>query len=176
MAAQPEGSRTAVHRISGAKSWDLRSTVHGGKIMRIAILAGLGILAGVMLASAQDSVTRYTLEKTADGYVRMDTRTGEMSICTERSGQLVCKLAAEERTAFQDELDRIIGRLDAVEKRLAAVETSPSPPNAGLPTEQQFEQTLSFMERFVRRFVDVAKDIDRDLGAPVPPAPPPGKT
>jgi hypothetical protein len=144
--------------------------------MRIAILAGLGILAGVTLASAQDSVTRYTLEKTADGYVRMDNRTGEMSICTERSGQLVCKLAADERSAFQDELDRIIGRLDAVEKRLAAVETSPSAPDAGLPSEQQFEQTLTFMERFVRRFIDVAKDIDKDLGAPEPATPAPGKT
>jgi hypothetical protein len=144
--------------------------------MRIAILAGLGLIASATLASAQDSETRYTLEKTADGYVRMDNRTGEMSICNERAGQLVCKLAAEERTAFQDELDRIIGRLEAVEKRLAAVEKSPSAPDAGLPTEQQFEQTLTFMERFFRRFIDVAKDLDKDLNTPEPAVPAPGKT
>lgn len=144
--------------------------------MRIAILAGLGLIAGATLAAAQDNETRYTLEKTADGYVRMDNRTGEMSICSERSGQLVCKLAAEERSAFQDELDRIIGRLDEVEKRLAAVEKAPSAPNAGLPTEEQFEQTLTFMERFFRRFIDVAKDLDKDLTVPQPPAPAPGKT
>lgn len=144
--------------------------------MRLAILAGLGLIASATLASGQDSETRYTLEKTADGYVRMDNRTGEMSICNERAGQLVCKLAAEERTAFQDELDRIIGRLEAVEKRLAAVEASPSAPDAGLPTEQQFEQTLTFMERFFRRFIDVAKDLDKDLNTPAPTVPAPGKT
>ena len=43
----------------------------------------------------------------ANGYVRMDTQTGEMSICEEKSGQLVCKMAADERTAFQDEIDRL---------------------------------------------------------------------
>ena len=144
--------------------------------MRIAILAGLGLIAGATLASAQESETRYTLEKTPDGYVRMDSRTGEMSICTEQSGQLVCKLAADERSAFQDELDRIIGRLDEVEKRLAAVEREPSAPDAGLPTEEQFEQTLTFMERFFRRFIDVAKDIDKDLNAPETAVPAPGKT
>ena len=144
--------------------------------MRIAILAGLGLIAGATLASAQESETRYTLEKTPDGYVRMDSRTGEMSICTEQSGQLVCKLAADERSAFQDELDRIIGRLDEVEKRLAAVEREPSAPDAGLPTEEQFEQTLTFMERFFRRFIDVAKDIDKHLNAPDPAVPAPGKT
>lgn len=144
--------------------------------MRIAILAGLGLIAGATLASAQESETRYTLEKTPDGYVRMDSRTGEMSICTEQSGQLVCKLAADERSAFQDELDRIIGRLDEVEKRLAAVEREPSAPDAGLPTEEQFEQTLTFMERFFRRFIDVAKDIDKDLNAPETEVPAPGKT
>ena len=144
--------------------------------MRIAILAGLGLIAGATLASAQESETRYTLEKTPDGYVRMDNRTGEMSICTDQSGQLVCKLAADERSAFQDELDRIIGRLVEVEKRLAAVEREPSAPDAGLPTEEQFEQTLTFMERFFRRFIDVAKDIDKDLNAPEPAVPAPGKT
>lgn len=143
--------------------------------MRIAILAGLGILAGATLAAAQETETRYTLEETADGYVRMDNRTGEMSICTERSRQLVCKLAADERSAFQDELDRILTRLDEVEKRLAAVEKAPSAPDAGLPTEQQFEQTLTFMERFFRRFIDVAKDLDKDLNAPEPAVPAAGQ-
>ena len=40
----------------------------------------------------------------------MDTQTGEMSICEERSGQLVCKLAADERSAFQDDVDRLEAR------------------------------------------------------------------
>ena len=102
--------------------------------MRIAGLAALVLGATVPGSLAQDADTRYTLEKTPDGYVRMDTRTGEMSLCTERAGQLVCRIAADERSAWQDELDRVTRRLDEVEKRLGALEASP-PPQDALPTE-----------------------------------------
>lgn len=143
--------------------------------MRIPGLAVIALAATVPAGFAQDSDTRYTLEKTPDGYVRMDTRTGEMSLCTERTGQLVCRIAADERSAWQDELDLVTRRLDEVEKRLGALEASP-PAQDALPTEEQFEQSLSFMERFFRRFIDIAKDLEEETGAPKTNAPPPGKT
>lgn len=143
--------------------------------MRIAGLAATVLAATVPGTPAQDAETRYSLEKTADGYVRMDTRTGEMSLCTERAGQLVCRIAADERSAWQDELDRITRRLDEVEKRLGALEASPAAQGA-LPTEEQFEQSLSFMERFFRRFIDIAKEIEEESSSPKTDALPPGKT
>lgn len=113
-------------------------------------------------AMAQDT-DRYTMEKSDNGYVRMDRKTGEMSICQERSGQLVCKLAADERSAFQDEVDRLQDRLSGLEKRVAEIETaSRLNPNALLPDEESFEKSLGYMERFFRRFMDIVKDFDQD--------------
>jgi hypothetical protein len=113
-------------------------------------------------AMAQDT-DRYTMEKSNNGYVRMDRKTGEMSICEERSGQLVCKLAADERSAFQDEVDRLQDRLSGLEKRVAEIETtSRLNPNALLPDEESFEKSLGYMERFFRRFMDIVKDFDQD--------------
>ena len=113
-------------------------------------------------AMAQDT-DRYTMEKSDNGYVRMDRKTGEMSICEERSGQLVCKLAADERSAFQDEVDRLQDRLSGLEKRVAEIETaSRLNPNALLPDEESFEKSLGYMERFFRRFMDIVKDLDQD--------------
>lgn len=143
--------------------------------MRIARLAALALAATIPAAVAQEAETRYTLEKTPDGYVRMDTRTGEMSVCTERTGQLVCRLAADERSAWQDEIDRLARRLDEVEKRLGALEGSP-PPQAALPSEEQFEQSLTFMERFFRRFIDIVKDLEAETETSKPDAPAPQKT
>ena len=143
--------------------------------MRIARLAAIALAATVPAAMAQETETRYTLEKTPDGYVRMDTRTGEMSVCTERTGQLVCRLAVHERSAWQDEVDRLTRRLDEVEKRLGALEASP-PPQTALPSEEQFEQSLTFMERFFRRFIDIVKDLEDETDAPKPDAPSPQKT
>lgn len=115
---------------------------------------------------AQDD-DRYVLEKTDAGFVRMDRRTGKMSICEERTGQLVCKVAADERAAIDDEIERLHETVSKLEERVAALESaSPAVKLPQLPTEQEFEQTLGFMERFVRRFVDVMKNLDQDRPAP----------
>lgn len=82
-------------------------------------------LVSLVAASAYSEETdRYRLEKSANGYVRMDTRTGAMSICEERSGQLVCKVAADERAAFQDEIDRLQTSMKAMDERPAGIETA----------------------------------------------------
>ena len=92
---------------------------------------------------------------------------GEMAICEERGGQLVCKLAADERAAFQDELDRLQAKLTGLEQRLAAVENSPvlKPQNL-LPTEEEFQRSLGYMERFFRKFLDIVREADKESGTP----------
>jgi hypothetical protein len=111
---------------------------------------------------------RYVMEKTEEGYVRMDTATGEMSICTEKSGQLVCKLAADERAAFQDALDRLEDRVARLEDRVERT--------LAYPSEQEFEQGLDNMEKFFRRFLGIVEEYDRDRKAPAEPEAPADRT
>lgn len=141
---------------------------------RLILVATFAFAAGH--AAAEDE-GRYRLEKTADGYVRMDTRTGEMSLCETRGGQLVCKLAADERSAFQDEIDRLATRLSGIEERLAAIENSPIlKPGNLLPTEDEFQRSLGLMEQFFRRFMGIVKDMDKELREDGKEATPPQKT
>lgn len=128
---------------------------------RLAAAAVFLALVATSRASAQED--RYTIERTEDGYLRMDTRTGQMSICSEQSGQLVCRLAVDDRDALQDDLEALQARLTAVENRLSALEGVPA---AGLPSEDEFEKSLSYMERFFRRFMDMVKEFDSDKPAP----------
>lgn len=134
--------------------------------MRItALLIPAMLAAGIAGSARGEEVDRYRLEKTETGYVRMDTSTGEMSICEERGGQLVCKVAAEERTAFQDEVDRLQTKLDGLEGRVANLEKR-AIPEALLPSEEEFDKSMDFMEKFFRRFMDIAKDLDKDKEHP----------
>ncbi|RWA77312.1 hypothetical protein EN836_02205 [Mesorhizobium sp. M1C.F.Ca.ET.193.01.1.1] len=123
-------------------------------------------LCSLVAASAYSEETdRYRLEKSANGYVRMDTQTGAMSICEERSGQLVCKMAADERAAFQDEIDRLQGSVKALDERVAKLENSLSARlESQLPSEEDFNKTMSYMERFFRSFMDIVKDMDKENG------------
>lgn len=128
--------------------------------------------AGALLALAAPAVAqdadRFELERTGTGFVRMDTRTGQMSFCEESSGQLACKPAAGERSADASQLDDLTRKVEALERRLAALESRP--PAAELPSEEEFEQTMTLMERFLRRFWGVAKDLEREseTGEPAP--------
>ena len=137
----------------------------------------LALLAGNASAAEPD---RYRLEKTPNGYVRMDTTTGEMSVCQEKWGELVCKMAADERTAVQDEIERLQSDMKALEDRLATVKALEERVKAlensltakienSLPTEEDFNKTMSYMERFFRGFMDIVKDFESEDSKPAEP-------
>ncbi|OHV77682.1 hypothetical protein [Mesorhizobium sp. ORS 3428] len=134
--------------------------------MRLQHIVIPAALCSLVAASAySEEADHYRLEKSANGYVRMDTRTGAMSLCEERSGQLVCKMAADERAAFQDEIDRLQSSVKALDERVAKLENTPSARlESNLPSEEDFNKTMNYMERFFRRFMDIVKDMDRENG------------
>jgi flagellar motility protein MotE (MotC chaperone) len=120
------------------------------------------------MAQAQDA-ERYTLEKSGQGFVRMDRTTGEMSICEERSGQLVCKLAADERSAFQDEIDRLEGSVKALDERVAKLESGLSAKlDQALPTDEQIDRTVDTMQRFLRGFMGIVKELENEADSVAP--------
>ena len=131
-----------------------------------AILVSVCALAGIAGLASAEETDRYRLEKSDTGYVRMDTVTGEMSICEERSGQLVCKLAADERAAFQTDIDRLQAKLDDVEGRVARLEARPSIPETLLPSDEQVDKGIDIMEKFFRSFMGIVKELDKDSAKP----------
>lgn len=132
--------------------------------MRLILALTIAVTSAPVLAQETE---RYSIEQTPTSIVRMDKRTGEMSICTEQSGQLVCKLAADDRQAYESDIDRLTRRIDGLEQRLGALEGNKPPATTSeLPSEETFEQSLNYMERFFRRFMGIVKEMERDDAAP----------
>ena len=101
---------------------------------------------------AQD-VTRYVLQPTADGFVRMDQATGAISICQQNGDNLVCRMAADDRAAYAVQIEELEARVAALEAQIGTGGMDNRPQgSAELPTENEFETTLDYMERFFRRF------------------------
>lgn len=128
--------------------------------LMIAVLA-----AGATSVVAEDSA-RFALEKTSDGYVRMDKTSGEMSICKEQDGQLVCRLAADDKGALADQLSQMDKRLGAIEEKLTKMEKSGVGPSSDMPTDEEFEKTMGYMEKFFRRFMGVVKELNDEEHGP----------
>jgi exonuclease VII small subunit len=131
-------------------------------------LIGPALAAALMLPAlpvmAQEG-ERYRLERSGEGFVRMDRRTGIISYCEERAGELVCRMTADDREAFEDEIDRLQKRIDALESRLQALENRLAELAEGdLPSEEELDRTLSFMEQFFRRFMGIVREFEREWG------------
>ncbi|MBX3598767.1 MAG: hypothetical protein KF874_14455 [Rhizobiaceae bacterium] len=124
------------------------------------ILTSMFVIGFAGLGVAQDA-ERYTLERDGDNFVRLDKRTGAISTCTQQSGQLVCRLAADDRLALEDEMDRLREQLTDLERRIVALEKGQ--PAKDLPSDEEFDRTMSYMQRFFRGFLDIVKEFDRDL-------------
>ena len=135
------------------------------------------LVSGTMLAGAAGAAEteRYRLEKSETGYVRMDTQTGEMSICEERSGQLVCRVAADERS--ESDVEQLQARVKTLENRVEALENSLAARlEKSLPSEEDFERTMGYMERFSRGFLGIVREFDEERRGEEPGSPDGQKT
>jgi hypothetical protein len=153
-------------------------------------LALLG--AGTCAASAQalpDSENgRYTFTQTADGVLRNDTRSGQLSTCSRQGGNWACFVAPDERAA----LDAEIGRLQAENERLRAQlgerqadagKAQGSTPDSKddsllprvprntdgtrkleipLPSDQDLDRAMGFLEKVWRRLIEMTGRVQRD--------------
>jgi hypothetical protein len=120
--------------------------------LMIAAIAALG-LSGPALAQDAATINRFRLEKTEGGFVRLDQQTGAITFCREQNGELTCRMAADERAAYERELDVLAKRVDALEAR-----TVKGTQMQGLPSDAEVEQSLSIIERFMRRFMGIARE------------------
>jgi hypothetical protein len=145
--------------------------------MRIAWFLGLSTAAMLAASAAYaDQTGRYVFQKSGDGFARLDSETGQISLCENKSDELSCHPAAEEKPASQNEIDRLNEKVDRLEKRVADLEKRVVSPKDLLPTDEQVDRTLGIMERFFRRFIDIARDFDKTFRQDEQPQAAPEKT
>ncbi len=126
-------------------------------------------LVTVTLASQSFAAERYSITKLSDGTVRIDHRTGAISYCRERDGNMICSLAAEERQAWISETEDLSNRIDHLEQRLKTLEAATSKSSQDKSSEtkpeeqREIDKAMDFMDKAIRRFSDVFDDLKDEL-------------
>ncbi len=121
--------------------------------------------------AATPAFQRYVMQPMEDGFVRLDTVTGTMSLCRQSDeGGLICRMAADERQALEEELARLNERIEMLEKRTPLAQDPPMADDDGgpprdrpRPSEEEIERSLSLMEKAMRRFFAIIEDLNRDF-------------
>ena len=131
---------------------------------------------------------RYVLSPVADGVIRLDTRTGDVSTCTNTGTGWACYAVPDERAALDAEIGRLQADNEKLKTQLAAREPvvtgkideplpksdslkKPDPKVAEgerkieipLPSDRDMDRVMSFLEQAWRRLVDMANRMQRDV-------------
>lgn len=136
------------------------------------------------------SLPRFTLQPVEGGVLKLDTRTGALSICSTRAGgsagSWVCEAVPEDRAALEAEIARLQARIAELEKSHTGVpdimapalppssDVPPAPPESGGPVpdsrdpaeaERQLDRAMDMAEHVFRRFFDM---VNRLRSEPAP--------
>ncbi len=104
---------------------------------------------------------RYTMTPVAGGFLRLDTRSGQVSLCMVAAGQAQCRSSADERAALEAE----IGRLAEENAALKAQAPKAAPSAQEDADDRKFDHALDRAEKFMRRMMQLFRDSN---GAPPP--------
>lgn len=150
--------------------------------MRLPVLTVLAVLltvpampAGAASPDAPEiDADRYTLHETAEGWLRLDRKTGTVSLCRAKYGRWTCVPVPDALASFEAETRaleadkrRLEARVEELEHQLQKAGQAPQkPPQEPLLTpedEREFDRFMDFSERALRRFFGMVKDLRRDF-------------
>src|SRR5690242_3778227 len=98
---------------------------------RFSLLVAVACLAGLAPATAAETPDtengRYTLQPSGDGMVRLDTRTGAVSNCSNSGAAWACYAVPDERAALDAEIGRLQAENDKLKAQLASREQVAAP-------------------------------------------------
>ncbi|MFN8829113.1 MAG: hypothetical protein ACK50Q_17540 [Labrys sp. (in: a-proteobacteria)] len=119
------------------------------------VLAAL-VLAGLSAGGAFAQDGRYTLVPAGNAFLKLDTRTGIVSRCSEETGAMVCKLVPDDRDALQTEIDRLSARLQS--NASGAGQAEKKVDGSALPSDAEVDRAFDLMDRAIRRFRDILRE------------------
>src|SRR5438477_520531 len=91
--------------------------VTGAAVAAMVALAGLSAATAGSMPDSDNG--RYTMSPVADGVLRLDTRTGVASVCTDKGAGWACYAMPDERAAFDEEIGRLQKDNETLKSELA---------------------------------------------------------
>jgi len=124
---------------------------------------------------------QYHIVELEDGVLRIDRQTGDISECNETQNGWVCRLSADDRLAYEAEINRLDAEVDRLEEELLAAREAPEDnlsltPDSDadnpsvrerldLPTDEELDAVMDTAEEVMRRFFGMVEGLREDLEA-----------
>jgi hypothetical protein len=161
-----------------------------GLIALFACLSGIGAATAQSMPDTENG--RFALSPVAGGIIRLDKKTGAVSICSNATTGWACYAAPDERAALDAEIGKLQSDNEKLRAELAAKEPSvagkidepmpkadslkkPEPKVAEggrkieipLPSDRDMDRAMSFLEQAWRRLVEIANRMQKDVSGKI---------
>lgn len=115
---------------------------------------------------------RYSFSQVSDGMLRLDTRTGQVSLCARKDAGWACNAVPDERQALESEIARLQRENGALKKDMLArglplpggVASAPSAERqrelnlkVPLPSDAEIDRVMSAFEKMWRRIQEMVQ-------------------
>ena len=109
---------------------------------------------------------RYVFSKQADGFLRLDTQSGAVALCSQQPVGWACEAAPEDRTLLESQIARLQNENAALKREILshglALPPGMAPEAAGAqsgepvrqPSDADVDRVIAFFGRVWQRFVD----------------------
>jgi hypothetical protein len=145
------------------------------RTLLLATILALAARAAHAPTTTPDSDGRFTFNQTQDGLLRLDTRTGQVSVCTNRSVGWACQAVPDERAALETEIGRLQNENATLKKDMIArgvplpgglkADPRATQPHVELklPSDADIDRLMTFMEKIWRRLIDMVQSMQKDI-------------
>jgi len=117
---------------------------------------------------------RFSFHRTDDGFLRLDGRSGQVSLCLRRSAGWECQAVPDERAALEGEIARLQGDNANLKRELLAHNlplpngTRPETSDRGedrlqLPSDAELNRAMAFIEKVWKRMVEMIVTTQKDM-------------
>ncbi len=126
-----------------------------------------------------DLHARYAFSRVDGGFLRFDSVSGQVAMCSQLSTGWACQAVPDDRAAFDNEIARLQGEVTQLKSEVAALRTPPEPPRPPaelaprndsaksgglkLPTDEDIKWARAAIENIWRQFVDMVAEIKKDI-------------
>lgn len=138
----------------------------------LALVLSIGPAAGQALPDAENG--RFSFNAVTDGMLRLDTRTGAVSICRRKEAGWACESVADDRAALESEIARLRSENGALKRELVTrglplpgasqnEAAKPREPSLRLPSDADVDRMMTFLEKVWRRLVDMVQRTQKEI-------------
>ncbi len=134
--------------------------------------------------------SRFSFARVKEGFLRLDSQTGQTAFCAARAAGWACEAVPEERAALEKEIARLQDEVTGLKREVAALREPPRPPadlaprppapkdgekhgekdgdksgdlTIKLPTQEDIDRATAALQRAWDRVVDMIGNLTKDL-------------